>query len=277
MRTAASYGYSTFRYDRLGTGLSETPSNGFDITQAATETAILTSLIQMLRTNGTSTGTGGSTQNVTRYPRILGIGHSYGAFQLQYLTSTYPSLLSGTILQGFSANGTGFPFTFCTAGFSIASTIFPSRPLIASKPPTWLVTGTRTTNQPLYWYFPHYDLDAFEWSWERTEPVTIGTFVTIGDLVKAAPTWNSPTQVIVGDRDYIVAFGDAYASGLPQDNEDAKEMTIPRLVRPMLYPNLTEDNFEAYIPAFTGHAINTHFSAPETYGQMLDFVMRHQL
>lgn len=46
---AAKAGHSTFRYDRLGTGLSEHPSQTYNVVQAATDVAILTEIISMLK------------------------------------------------------------------------------------------------------------------------------------------------------------------------------------------------------------------------------------
>lgn len=46
---AAKAGHSTFRYDRLGTGLSEHPEETYNVVQAATDVAILTEVISMLK------------------------------------------------------------------------------------------------------------------------------------------------------------------------------------------------------------------------------------
>ena len=70
VKAAASYGYTTFRYDRLGCGNSETPTNGFDVTQTATEVSILTNIARMLRE---TSNVGGQQWN-----RVVGIGHSLG-------------------------------------------------------------------------------------------------------------------------------------------------------------------------------------------------------
>lgn len=46
---AANLGISTFRFDRLGTGLSERPDDGINVVQAATEVAILTHFAQLAK------------------------------------------------------------------------------------------------------------------------------------------------------------------------------------------------------------------------------------
>ena len=46
---AAQAGHTTFRYDRLGTGLSEKPADAYNIVQGATDVAILTEIAAMLK------------------------------------------------------------------------------------------------------------------------------------------------------------------------------------------------------------------------------------
>lgn len=115
VRAAADAGFTTFRYDRLGTGLSEKPQDAYkyatscfilrhvlqlklllsSVVQAATDLAILTEIAQMLR---------GGQIGGQAYSNILGVGHSYGSTQLQALTATAPTAVDSVILQGFSTN-----------------------------------------------------------------------------------------------------------------------------------------------------------------------------
>lgn len=74
---AAKAGHSTFRFDRLGTGLSEKPADTYNVVQAATDVAILSEIVSMLQ-NGKIGG--------KSYNKIAGIGHSYGSVQLQAIT-----------------------------------------------------------------------------------------------------------------------------------------------------------------------------------------------
>ncbi len=69
VEAASAAGYSTFRYDRLGTGASEHPKDAYNIVQASTDVAILAKITSMI-----SSGAIGGKPGV----KIIGVGHSYG-------------------------------------------------------------------------------------------------------------------------------------------------------------------------------------------------------
>ncbi len=229
---AGSHGYSTFRYDRIGTGLSDTPDNGFDVVQTATELAILVAMNGKLRN---STEIGGQT-----WSKVVGIGHSYGSVLTQAVTASYPDFYDAVILQGFSANSSYMTNYFQSAGYSIASDTLPGH--LSDKPPVWLVTATPATNQLGFWAYPHYDSDAFELARSTEQPVTLGSLFTTGSAVEPAPAFFNPVQIVTGDKDFIFTGADAYAGPDGQ--------TIPQAVQSALYPNSV--SFESYIPADTG-------------------------
>lgn len=80
IKHAASYGYSTFIYDRLGCGDSEAPSmRGFSVAQAPTEVSILQNILTQLRS---STVVGNK-----KHTKIRLIGHSYGSEQSQAISA----------------------------------------------------------------------------------------------------------------------------------------------------------------------------------------------
>ena len=91
VKHAASHGYSSFIYDRLGTGGSETPNSGFREAQVYTEVAIYQDIVRQLRA--------GKIGNKS-FKRITGMGHSYGSAQTQSLSKMTPELLDGIVLTG---------------------------------------------------------------------------------------------------------------------------------------------------------------------------------
>ncbi|EGO19233.1 hypothetical protein SERLADRAFT_443276 [Serpula lacrymans var. lacrymans S7.9] len=117
---SADAGIATFRYDRLGTGLSEKPKDAYNVVQAATDTAITVKFAQMLRDG--SIGIKGQ-----KYNKILGVGHSYGSIVMQAVTSNAPTALDGDMLTGFSANAQD-----CNSGHAHITGI---RDRISSFPP----------------------------------------------------------------------------------------------------------------------------------------------
>lgn len=67
---ASKAGYSTFRYDRLGTGMSDHPSDAYGVVQAPTDVAILVEIAAQI-----ASGKIGGEKGV----KIVAVGHSYGA------------------------------------------------------------------------------------------------------------------------------------------------------------------------------------------------------
>lgn len=70
-------------------------STFLSVVQAHTDLAIVTQFAIMLR----SGFIGG-----INFTKVIGVGHSYGAIQLQALSATAPELLDAVLLQGFSMN-----------------------------------------------------------------------------------------------------------------------------------------------------------------------------
>lgn len=99
VRASADAGISTFRYDRLGTGLSEKPADSYkyahptygilkhsttltsffpcSVVQSSTDLAIAQKLLTMLR-NGDIGG--------QKFSKVVGVGHSYGSIQVTPIT-----------------------------------------------------------------------------------------------------------------------------------------------------------------------------------------------
>ncbi|EMD39654.1 hypothetical protein CERSUDRAFT_92149 [Gelatoporia subvermispora B] len=252
---AAAAGYTTFRFDRLGTGLSEKPTDAYNVVQAPTDLAIATAFGEMLR-NGSIGG--------QKFNKIVGVGHSYGSVQVQALTATSPSLLDAALLQGFSNNATGQGYFLAGGAYSTATEVFPQRYSSGELPNAYLVTLANQTQQLNFWYYPYYSEAAFQRNRETEQPVSQGVLFTQTGLIKNATDFTGPVHVVTGAQDVPFCFRDCYAvpAGSPYSS-------IPEYAKD-LYPKAK--NFSVYIPANTGHAVNTHYSAPAAYQEMLQFV-----
>jgi pimeloyl-ACP methyl ester carboxylesterase len=109
---AAELGYSSFRFDRLGTGNeTERPDDGYNVAQGPTEVGILTNILEQARQNNTI---GGQQWNKT----VL-IGHSYGSAQSQAVSYLRPDLVDGVVLTGFSTYSVGASY-YVSFNFAIA-------------------------------------------------------------------------------------------------------------------------------------------------------------
>ena len=241
MKAAASYGYSTFRYDRLGTGLSETPTNGFDVSQAQTEISILRGFNNLIR--------GTTAIGNKKWNKVVGIGHSYGSAQTEAVSASNPDFYDAVILQGFSANASYLPNYLQAGTYSIARDTLPNH--LADKPPTWLVTGSLAAAQIPFFYFPFYAPGAFTLARQTEQPVTPGSLFTVGESARPATGFTKPVLMVFGDKDFIFSGSDAYAG--------SSGVSIPAEVQPILYPNVND--FEVFIPANTGMIATSHTSS----------------
>ncbi|KAE8209762.1 hypothetical protein CF327_g6286 [Tilletia walkeri] len=244
-------GYSTFRYDRLGTGQSERPADGYNLVQANTEVAILENIAQRLRN---TTDIGGRQFNKT----VL-VGHSYGSAQSQRLSQLRPELIDALVLTGYSTSLTGFPYTVLSGVYTQAGIVFPDRFANISK--HWLVTGTEYADQINFSYPPSVTPNATTYVRGTAAPVTQGAFFSIGALGAPAQNYTGPVQVVLGEKDFIFAFNNPYANGT-----DFATTAIEQL-----FPNAAEGSEGSIIPA-TGHGINYHSTAYLAYNATLAFL-----
>ena len=255
VKHAASYGYSTFRYDRLGTGKSQTPKNGFDETQAPTEVAILTEVLKKLRNTSQVGG--------RKHERVVGVGHSYGSVQTQAVSSQSPELLDGVVLTGFTTNSTNLPGYLLAGTYSIANKVLPH---LKNKPDTWLATGSEAADIVCFFYPPYYAQGAFDLARQTEQPVTLGSLTSIALVGGPADGFNKPVQVVNGAKDFIFCTSNCWAGPDGQD--------IPSGVK-TLYPQAV--NFTSYIAEATGHGISAHYSQPAVAEAILDYISSNGL
>lgn len=252
---AAAKGYATFRYDRLGTGSSERPKDGYNVVQGPTEVGVLTSVADMVKNTNKIGG--------KKWAKTVLVGHSYGSVQSNALSQSRPDLVDGLVLTGFSAYTMGLPFYLVSTVYTQAKTVFPSR--LGDAPDSWLVTGTQYSGQQNFAY-PYYVSDGANKLQRQTEqPVTQGSLFTIGALAGPAKSFTGPVQVVTPDKDFIFALSSGIQNGKNLAVEAAK----------MLYP--ASKNATGYVPANTGHGINFHQTAKGIYREMLAFLQANDL
>ncbi|KZT54698.1 alpha/beta-hydrolase, partial [Calocera cornea HHB12733] len=248
---AAAAGYTTFRYDRLGTGLSDHPADGVNVVQADTDVEILSSLASLLRSGGLGGPAGG-------YSKILLVGHSYGSVQATALLSRYPQAADGVITTGFSSYGSFVPLFLASGLWSAAAQAAPFRS--AALPSTYLLPAVPQASAINLYYWPGYDPALFALDTGTSQPVTVGVMFTLETVAGPATAFRGPAMVVTGAQDFPFCGGNCYALQ-PPDN-----LTILSATGAALFPN---SRFSSYAPQLTGHNVNLHLSAPETYAVML--------
>lgn len=246
---AAAAGYATFRYDRLGTGASQKPQDGYNVVQGPTEVGILTAVAKMVK-NTNKVGN-------RKWGKTILIGHSYGSVQSNAVSQANPELIDGVILTGYSAYTMGLPFYLVSTVYTMAKSVFPNR--LGNSPDSYLVTGTDYSGQQNFAY-PYYVTPAANKLQRETEqPVTQGSLFTIGNL--GGPTkFTGPVMVVTPDKDFIFALSAGIQNGMNLADQAVK----------MLYP--MSKNGKGYVPANTGHGINFHATSNGIYKKMLSFI-----
>ncbi|KZT59586.1 alpha/beta-hydrolase [Calocera cornea HHB12733] len=248
---AAQAGYTTFRYDRLGTGKSDFPS-GYHVVQTPTDLQILLAFLDLLHEGKI----GGKA-----YSKVVGVGHSYGSIQLVSASALVPHQLAALVLTGFSANGSYITQFETSSAFSRADSTYPS--LFEGVPGEYMVFGLPQTTQINFLYYPYYDPQAAEVAWEVQQPVTMGVVFTLGAIQGGASGYTGPVYVVTGDRDWV------FCGNQCNIRPDGVH-TVLELVGPTLFPNST--NFSAHSPANTGHGLTTHYSTPETHANIMGWI-----
>ncbi|KAF7980110.1 hypothetical protein HWV62_39521 [Athelia sp. TMB] len=245
VRASAAAGISTFRYDRLGTGLSEKPADSYGIVQSPLELAIAQQFASMLRA--------GKIGN-TKFTKILGVGHSYGSAQrtmaqpnfvkIQALSATVPAALDGIILQGFTANATALPLTVAGGAYTIATKVFPERFSTSELTDSYVATLGPLTNKFAFFHYPGYTESAFQRARDTEQPTPQASYFTLAEIIQPAPTFTGPVHVVTGDKDFVFCLADCYAAPAGSGKSSILDFVQD------LYP--ATRNFSTYIPADTG-------------------------
>ncbi|PWN38927.1 alpha/beta-hydrolase [Ceraceosorus guamensis] len=252
---AASYGYSSFIYDRIGTGKSDIPtSGGFSRMQSPTEVGVLTNILEQARNSNVIGG--------KKHARIVGIGHSYGSGQTLAVTSARPELLDGVALTGLTPATEYVPDTIYSGAYT------PMREIAGienrNRPRIWIATGSRTSLVQNYIDPDNADAEAVNIARRGEEGVTLGIYTTLGNIASPAPAFNKPVLVLNGNHD------------LPFCGSNC-ERTVPPLPEGLraIYP--AASNFTSIIIPNTGHGIAVHRSGPDSHEILLDWVISNGL
>jgi pimeloyl-ACP methyl ester carboxylesterase len=245
---ATSRGYSILIYDRLGTGLSDTTSDGFNEPQISTEVEILANILAQLKV--------GSIIRGTKFDKIVGVGHSYGSFQVQAITKGYPALLDAAILTAYSADSSNAAEFLVASNYEIAKDVFPQK--FGHRPSYWLVTPSDSAIISTFFWPPNYDSEAFTFSRNNVDVISLGSYTTVAGVVGTAPDFTGKVHVITGDKDLSSCHYNCSTGG-------------PVAAVKQYYPNPL-CNFTYQIVPNTGHSIVPHYTGPQVLEDMLDFI-----
>ncbi|KAL9007303.1 MAG: hypothetical protein Q9180_009707 [Flavoplaca navasiana] len=143
--SAATAGYATFAYDRLGVGQSDHPDPIQEV-QAFLQVEILHGLAQLFRAKKL----GGF-----NFTNIVGVGHSFGSILQVGANRKYPRDFDGVVLTGFTATITNLPYTILANNPSIAALNQPDR--FGKLPYGYLVHNDAIAIQEPFFRYPYFD------------------------------------------------------------------------------------------------------------------------
>ncbi|TVY80515.1 hypothetical protein LSUE1_G003311 [Lachnellula suecica] len=247
---AAQYNHATFFYDRLGVGESSKP-DALNVVQSPLEVEILQSLINKV--------SDGAISNILPF-EIVGVGHSFGSILTQAVTAKYPLSLNTAILTGFSTNGAGVPVFITGLNLAIASQNAPSRFNGLSN--GYLVSSSAISNQIAFFTAPNFDFAVLDFAEATKGSVTIGELFTITTTIAPATDFTGSVAVVLGEEDLPFCTGNC----LSPPNQAQSVVAA-------LYPRVKASG--TYLAPLTGHGINLHYSAGDTYHYIQEFIAAH--
>ncbi|KUJ13436.1 uncharacterized protein LY89DRAFT_737415 [Mollisia scopiformis] len=245
---ALSRGYSTFVYDRIGTGKS-TKVSGYGESQFSYQLAVLASLTSSLR-QGNYTGTIGEPS------KIVHVGHSYGSILSHALVAEDPTISDGVLLTGiaYNASTTDFAAFVEASRLNIANTVEPQKyPGLDSG---YLEPADVLGLAAAFFHEGNYDKEILWYADEIAQPLSVIEFVTGSPLMLTKPiAYTGPAS--------LPANLLCDCNGILQ--HPAQE----------IFANASA--FEAAVHPGSGHGINFNYNATGAYGAMLDFAKKNGL
>lgn len=259
VKHAASHGYSTFIYDRIGCGQSEAPSTGgFSAIQSPTEVSVLESILTQLRFD--------KLVGNKNHGKITLVGHSYGSAQSQAISSVAPNLIEGLVLTGFSMNSSSVADFILSGTLTIANQV-STLPQLQNRPDIWIATASAIADVQQFLNPPYYSLGAANYGRTIANPVTLGGLLTQGAIGGMATNYTGPVFVIDGAADLPFCGRNCYAPA-PSDGDQAQAVKA-------LFP--ATSNFSSFILPHTGHGIALSDTSSEASEQILSFIIANNL
>lgn len=190
----------------------------------------------------------------------------------------YPNITDGIVLTGFTMNSS-FVSLFAAGGnfqqaqenqpsrfFNFTATIGTTDISLSSPeavPAGYMVSSNAAANKYLFLKPNYYDPSILTYAESTKQTVTQGELLTLGSL-PMTNNYAGPVMVIDGDADLPYCGSDCLATGGAADS-------LAAMVKDS-FPNVGENDFEAYIQPNTGHGINLHYNATGAYGVWLDWL-----
>ncbi|KAF8888598.1 hypothetical protein BD779DRAFT_1672262 [Infundibulicybe gibba] len=232
VEAAITAGHAIFIFDRLGN-----KPDGIREVQFQTEVEVANQLLECL-------------PKKLSFGEIVGVGHSFGSSHLLGLVTEYGNKFDAMVLTGFSSYSGGIPVTIAAFGLTIASIQNSTR--FGSLESSYLSTATASNDQTIFFHYGGFEQAIADLASLSKETVTLGELVT--QTAGVASNYTNPVLIVTGEKDLVFCGGNCY-----QPLNGSQNLV-----------NLTQELFPAsafstYIVPKSGHAVNLHTSAPDTF------------
>ncbi|KIW13889.1 hypothetical protein PV08_06670 [Exophiala spinifera] len=247
---AAAQGYTTFLFDRLGTGLSDHP-DPLQVVQYGIQVEIAHQLIRKLRAGAISKHA---------FTSVVAVGHSFGSIQLTGITSTYPHDVDALVLTGFTADPSGMPFAF--AGWSLTPASISDPVLFGNLSGGYTTSASIEADQFFFFRAPSFDQAVLNLARRARQTLAVGELLGIPAL-GVSSSFTGPVDFVIGANDLPNCFGNCV---LPYDKVAA--------AKEKLYPAASNGS-DSYLAPDTGHGLNFHYTAEKAYEHIHDFIRKN--
>lgn len=250
---ARSQGYHTIAIDRLGVGNSSHP-NPLDV-RLPLDADITSKIVYQLRTKPLQIPYFQEVQESTSFDRVVLVGHSIASVILNYLIIHDPEVADAVILTGYvhiftEANSSG-------QEFAPASSVFPQR-FAGLDPGYQTIVSAQNMRQSFFSANGTFDPLIPTINWEREDVQATGEVQSLVSLLTSsfatAPAGNftAPIALVIGQNDEVLCESDC---GSGEENLAVMSKSYfpdSKAFEPIVIPN-------------TGHFLNLHYSARDTF------------
>ena len=193
-----------------------------------------------------------------KFSKVVFVTHSYGSILGRGLATLYPTDgANAYILTATSSNLTGI--NAAVGNFSARAASAVSGPRFESLAPGYLSVSTQGFRNAVYALAGDFDPRLLAWDLKLPHILAVGEIA--GPISTAVSDFTGPVMVLTGRLDQIVCGGGDISAVIGHCG--VGRTSNPDMTR-TFFPKVSQ--FESYIPDKTGHDLNSHYSAPESFG-----------
>lgn len=249
---ARAQGYHTIAIDRLGVGNSSHP-NPVDV-RLPLDANITSEIIRQLRAKPLPIPTFES-HELKRFDKVILVSHSIASVIVNYLIVHEPGVADAVVLTGYVHIFTKVN----TSGQQIApaSSIFPQR-FAGLDPGYQTIVSAGNMRESFFSANGTYDPLIPTIHWEREDVQATGEVQSLISLLTSsfvsapATGFEAPLALVIGQNDEVLCESDCGEGNSNLAVMSKSYFPDSRAFEPIVVPN-------------TGHFLNLHYSAPETF------------